>query len=158
MPCSRSPTPGGASLWSGSTAGSSTLGTPRARSCSTASRPPTTPAAGASSAPDPDGRRLGFPLAGRWTATGEHLPGPGTFGITCTGGATGKCVRYGYKPWGEDAEGRPLWDLHQTCVRLVRADYCGDGVSWTETGTLIDLYDRRGIQARSASATPACRP
>jgi hypothetical protein len=29
---------------------------------------------------------------------------------------------------------------------MVRADYCGDGHSFTRDGTLIDLYDRLGIQ------------
>jgi hypothetical protein len=97
--------------------------------------------------PGPDGLRLGFPLAGAWTAAGEHVPAaPGTFGITCTAGAIGKCVRFGYRPWRTAADGRPLWDLHQACVRLVRADYCGDGVGHTRTGTPIDLYDRLGIQ------------
>jgi hypothetical protein len=28
----------------------------------------------------------------------------------------------------------------------VRADYCGDGRGWTHDGTLIDIYDRLGIQ------------
>lgn len=31
-------------------------------------------------------------------------------------------------------------------MRMVRADYCGDGKSHTRDGTLIDVYDRWGIQ------------
>ena len=95
--------------------------------------------------PGPDGLRMGFPVAGAWTATGEHVPAPGAFGLTCTAGAIGKCVRFGYRPW-RTAGGRTLWDHHQACVRLVRADYCGDGLGHTRTGTPIDLYDRLGIQ------------
>lgn len=38
-----------------------------------------------------------------------------------------------------------MWDLHQACIRAVRADYCGDGIGNTENGTLIDLFDRYGI-------------
>jgi hypothetical protein len=34
----------------------------------------------------------------------------------------------GYKPWGHAPEGTSLAAYYQTCVRLVRADYCGDGV------------------------------
>lgn len=30
--------------------------------------------------------------------------------------------------------------------RMARADYCGDGVPHTKSGTLIDLYDIHGIQ------------
>ena len=29
---------------------------------------------------------------------------------------------------------------------MMRADYCGDGQGFTRDGTLIDLYDRLGIQ------------
>jgi hypothetical protein len=36
--------------------------------------------------------------------------------------------------------------LHQACVRMIRADYCGDGRPHTRDGTRIDLYDRLGIQ------------
>ena len=35
---------------------------------------------------------------------------------------------------------------YQTCVRLARADYCGDGVGHTRNGTPIDVFDRFGIQ------------
>ena len=39
-----------------------------------------------------------------------------------------------------------LDELHQSCVRAVRADYCGNGVSHTRNGTPIDVYDVLGIQ------------
>jgi hypothetical protein len=97
-------------------------------------------------APGPDGRRQGFPLAGRWTLSGEHVPDALAFNLTCTAGAIGKCVRFGYKPWRRLPDGTTLRDHHQACVRMMRADYCGDGRSFTRDGTLIDLYDRLGIQ------------
>jgi hypothetical protein len=31
-------------------------------------------------------------------------------------------------------------------VRLVRADYCGDGIGHTRDGTPIDIFDAIGIQ------------
>ena len=97
--------------------------------------------------PDPQGERWAFPLAGRWTASGQHLPAaPGVFNVTCSSGAIGKCVRFGYKPWKRLPDGTALRDHHQACVRMMRADYCGDGQSFTRDGTLIDLYDRLGIQ------------
>jgi hypothetical protein len=34
---------------------------------------------------------------------------------------------------------------------MVRADYCGDGSSWTRDGIRIDLYDRLGIQVPDRS-------
>lgn len=97
--------------------------------------------------PDPAGERWAFPLAGRWTASGAHVPDePGVFHVTCSAGAIGKCVRLGYKPWKVRADGASLRAHHQACVRMLRADYCGDGTSFTRDGTLIDLYDRLGIQ------------
>jgi hypothetical protein len=37
-------------------------------------------------------------------------------------------------------------DFHNACVRMVRADYCGDGRAWTRDGTIIDMWDDQGIQ------------
>jgi len=96
--------------------------------------------------PDPDGRRLGFPLVGTFTPSGRYEAAPGRILITCTGGAEGKCVRFGYKPWAKGPGDVPLAPYYQACVRLVRADYCGDGVGHTRDGTPIDIFDRIGIQ------------
>lgn len=97
--------------------------------------------------PDPAGRRLGFPLAGAFTPDGQYVTTPGRFFVTCTSGAEGKCVRFGYKPWRQTPTAGSLAPHYQACVRMVRADYCGDGVGHTRNGTLIDLFDRIGIQA-----------
>jgi len=96
--------------------------------------------------PDPDGKQLGFHMSGTWTNTGDHLHSDHAFSITCTSGAEGKCVRFGYKPWQQLASGVSLWDLHQACTRLLRADYCGDDASHTKNGTRPDIFDRVGIQ------------
>lgn len=99
--------------------------------------------------PGPDGLTKAFPMSGKWSDDGTHIADDNTFNLVCTAGAIGKCVRFGFKPWGKPvngaADGVTLWDLHQACIRAVRADYCGDGIGNTETGTLIDLFDRYGI-------------
>jgi ADYC domain len=95
--------------------------------------------------PDPDGRQLGFPLAGTFTADGRYEPSPGGLLITCTGGAEGKCIRFGYKPWGHAPDGTPLAEAYNACVRLVRADYAGDGKGTTRNGQPIDIYDSFGV-------------
>lgn len=87
--------------------------------------------------PGPDGVARGFPLSG-----GR----PGSFGLTCTSGANGKCARLGYRPWKQSPNGRSLREFHQACVRMIRADYCGDGTSHTRDGTLINVYDKLRIQ------------
>ncbi|MER8436663.1 ADYC domain-containing protein [Mesorhizobium sp. M1312] len=101
--------------------------------------------------PDIEGRRMGFPLAGTWTQDGRHLPSDTAFSITCTGGAQAKCARFGYRPWETSPDGTPLWDHHQACTRMIRADYCGDGVGHTRNGTPIVIFDRKGIQQDEAA-------
>ncbi|MGQ0443958.1 MAG: ADYC domain-containing protein [Beijerinckiaceae bacterium] len=96
--------------------------------------------------PDADGRRLGFPLAGAFTADGRYEPTQQGILLTCTGGAEGKCVLFGYKPWGFGPNNVSLAPYYQACVRLVRADYCGDGIGHTRDGTPIDFFDTVGIQ------------
>jgi hypothetical protein len=59
--------------------------------------------------PGPDGTIAGFPLAGVWTSDGRHEHASPSLTITCTSGAIGKCVRLGYRPWGE-VGGESLWD------------------------------------------------
>ncbi|MEQ1508343.1 MAG: ADYC domain-containing protein [Myxococcota bacterium] len=84
---------------------------------------------------DPDGNHLGFPVQD------DH----GSYALTCTSGAIGKCVRWGYRPWDEQPGGPPLRALHEACVKMVRADYGGDGQTYTRDGTRIDYCDAYGI-------------
>jgi hypothetical protein len=93
--------------------------------------------------PDADGLRAGFPL---------QLGGDAGFVLTCTSGAQGKCVRFGYKPWAAGPDGRPLLAHWQACIRMVRADYCGDDEPHTRDGTIIDMYDKLGIQKDEPTA------
>lgn len=108
-----------------------------------------------------------FALAGRWDYR-EGVPGggakiadPAAFTFACRRvGALGKCVDIGYKPWASIRTGRgknsrlvSLEPYHQACIRMLRADYCGDGKSWTVDGTVIDLYDNVGIQSQTTSWT-----
>jgi ADYC domain len=96
--------------------------------------------------PDADGKRFGFPLAGRTAADGGLLAEDDAYEVVCTSGAQGKCVRFGYHPWENGPHGESMRDYYNACVRLVRADYCGDGQTWTREGALIDLWDNIGIR------------
>lgn len=96
--------------------------------------------------PDAEGLAMGFPLSGTWTAAGEHISSDHAFSITCTSGVNAKCVRMGYKPWKNSRDGNSLWDLHQACTRMLRADYCGDGTPHTRDGTPVEVYDTVSIQ------------
>lgn len=51
--------------------------------------------------------------------------------MACLSGAIGKSASWGYTPWDYDTQ------THEMATRMVRADYCGDGTSNTQPGTLI---------------------
>ena len=94
---------------------------------------------------------LAIPLNGTWNY-GEGVSGGGSwtasstsFTFACRGAAIAKCVELGYKPW-KTVSGTLLQNHHIACTRLLRADYCGDGRSWTIDGTLVNLYDGKGVQ------------
>ncbi len=93
---------------------------------------------------DPFGVAKAVVLSGSWDARGDYHPSK-QLTVACTAGTLGKCVRWGYKPW-KTLDGQSLADFHQACVRMARADYCGDGKPHTVDGTFIDLYDRLGVQ------------
>ena len=100
-------------------------------------------------APDADGRRAAIPLSGSYDVSLAKMrvdAGSDTLTFACTSGAIGKCVRFGYKPWKAEERAISLGDLHAACVRMIRADYCGNGQAHTVNGTRIDVYDRRGVQ------------
>jgi hypothetical protein len=101
--------------------------------------------------PGPDGRRQVIPLAGRLQAAdGSFSRGKaGDFEFACTGGAIGKCIRFGYHPWQNQTDvalsAHSSLSLYNACIRMVRADYGGGGTGTTRNGMPIDLYDDAGI-------------
>jgi ADYC domain len=112
-----------------------------------------------------------IPLQGTWSYRSGNYWGGAKLSdsadavtFACLDGALGKCAAasypntIGYKPWRSswmwlcDDDGGCSWtyrdwqDLHQTCTRMVRADYCGDGTTHTVTGMDIDIYDTIGFK------------
>lgn len=79
-------------------------------------------------------------LPGTWDPeTAIRQPGTGKFTWACRGAALAKAVEWGYEPW-VDA------DAHEAAMRMIRADYCGDGVTHTSNGNPIDISDKWGKQ------------
>jgi hypothetical protein len=92
--------------------------------------------------PDEDGRHAAIPVAMTWNDTADRVPSSTHFTFGCTSAAIGKCYRWGYRPWLTGYGGADFSALHQTCTRTARADYCGDGRSFTQDGTSINIWDR----------------
>jgi hypothetical protein len=111
--------------------------------------------------------RKAIPLHGIWdyseaTPTGgSHIDSSSLFTFACEGSTLAKCVNLGYKPWKVVKECNTsgachdvsLSEFHQACVRMVRADYCGDGMSHTTNGISINLWDPFKIQKKKAGTT-----
>lgn len=109
-------------------------------------------------------------LAGEWnyaTGTsggGSHINSASAFTFACVGYALADCALVGYEPWNSiqvcQGSGRhqrctdvSLAPLHQACTRAYRADYCGNGVSYTVNGTSIDVYDGYGYRTATSGWT-----
>ena len=71
----------------------------------------------------------------------------GKFTFACEDSSIAKCVEMGYRPNVLGALGLPTPML--ACVRMLRADYCGDGHSWTTNGRMIEVWDGLGINTRT---------
>jgi hypothetical protein len=90
---------------------------------------------------DPDGRQAAIPIAATWNEHGDRVESTTLFTFGCTTGVIAKCYRWGYRPW-LSGYGDSMVAMHQTCTRLARADYCGNGVPGTRDGTKINVWDR----------------
>lgn len=100
-------------------------------------------------------------LPGSWDyLTATHVADEDHFTVACRGAAIAKCAEWGYRQWdhwtednGTNTQEVSFRAFHQACVRMVRADYCGDGVPHTETGTVIDVWDAAGLQEETPGNT-----
>jgi len=88
---------------------------------------------------DTDGRSAAIALSAVWDDSGARIESTAQFTFGCTIGVIAKCYRWGYRPWlpgyGD------LASVHETCTRMARADYCGNGTPHTQDGTLINIWD-----------------
>lgn len=86
-------------------------------------------------------------VPGSWDSRGDYDDDPSRTTFACTNGAVAKCVRLGYAPW-RTFDGASLGEELLACVRMIRADYCGDGSTHTREGTPIAIWDARGVIPR----------
>ena len=104
---------------------------------------------------DAYGRRAGFPVAGRWNKNGHYVKDAKHWFLTCTSGAQGKCVLWGYDPWGKGPHGEDLTPYYRACQYTVRANYDGQGEAHTKNGATIDVADILDIQKPESRSDPA---
>ncbi|MDC0718940.1 ADYC domain-containing protein [Nannocystis bainbridge] len=71
--------------------------------------------------------------------TGKMTKRSNTLYLACTSGAIGKAVTWGYRPWERTLE------EFEVATRMIRADYCFTGHSFTQTGTSMQVKDRYNI-------------
>jgi len=95
-----------------------------------------------------------IPLVGMYWdfITGARYDQPSSFTYACKGGAIEKSVNFGYRPWASALQCKFSSNYQWSCdqvslknhlqasIRMLRADYCGDGRSWTNE-KYLDIYD-----------------
>lgn len=98
--------------------------------------------------PDEGGDTRMVVFAGDFDAHMRYRGGSNRFSLSCVSGVQAKCLRWGYEPWRSAPDtGVSLLGHYNACLQLARADYCGDDTPTTRDGTMIDVYDRDGVQA-----------
>ncbi|MGG5818539.1 ADYC domain-containing protein [Falsiroseomonas sp. HW251] len=70
---------------------------------------------------------------------------PGALEPHCANVNTAKCIRMGYAPWRSAPDGRALAPFHQACLRMLPAEYAGDGRFHTRNGMRIEIFDFAGV-------------
>lgn len=65
--------------------------------------------------------------------------------MVCADSAEARCVAFGYHPW-EASDTVPMDRIHEACVRMLRAEYGGDGQPYTTSGVPVQFYDTFGIR------------
>ncbi|WP_437842618.1 ADYC domain-containing protein [Sorangium sp. So ce1153] len=102
--------------------------------------------------------KSGYAIAfeGVWDdITGEHRSSGDVLTLACDGNETAaaKCYQqWHYRPWdtGDPKHPKPMSDMHDACVRMTRADYCGDGTSATRDNTIVDVWDAANFNKKTS--------
>jgi hypothetical protein len=100
--------------------------------------------------PDPKGDKRAVIYQGYFDEALHYVADSERFSFSCVSGVEAKCLRWGYLPWRKAPNtGVSLAPYYETCIRLARADYLGNGQPSTRNGTSIDIYDHVGVQQRT---------
>lgn len=96
--------------------------------------------------PHGESQRSVFYQGAQWNPlNGARTDGANLLTMTCETGAVATCMKWGYTPWDNAQAGSgmtdPRLDLHQACLHMKRASYCGDSHANTVDGTPIIVSD-----------------
>jgi hypothetical protein len=83
---------------------------------------------------------------GYWDDTGAHVIDGKSFSFACTKRDVAACLDAGYV---DDPRDSISYALFGACLRMLRADYCGNGTSYTKDGTFVTIYDNKKIAANA---------
>jgi hypothetical protein len=90
---------------------------------------------------------VAFPIAGYWKEDGRYTKDSKQFSFACTRRSAASCLEKGLLDTSKNAD---TVSLFEACIRMARADYCGDGESYTKHGSFVTLWDNRNIVTRSS--------
>jgi hypothetical protein len=99
---------------------------------------------------------IAFPIPGYWETNGTYLANPprktAEFSFACVKRDVARCLRRGYLANAESHSDQKI--LFEACTRMMRADYCGDGTTYTEDGSAVTSWDNRKIVAKDQHQSP----
>jgi hypothetical protein len=90
------------------------------------------------------GDDVAFPFPGYWDPSSKLVLDPDQFSFVCVKRDAAKCLRLGYSVVEHE-------DLFEACTRMMTADYCGNGKSFTKEKTEVQVWD---VPDHVAQATP----
>ena len=94
-----------------------------------------------------ENERAQFSTGSQWDVlTAGRTDDASLVSVSCASGGIGRCQQWGYRGWAEaqvasSGTYEKLVDAHQSCLYMKRADYCGNGDTYTEDGTMIGIDD-----------------
>jgi hypothetical protein len=88
------------------------------------------------------GAGLALPLYGVFRRDGLHVADATRITFACDGeGVAAKCITWGFPPGVPGIVTGTVWNQHQACTRMARADTCSNGVPHTRKETRVWFFD-----------------
>ena len=93
------------------------------------------------------------PIAGFWNQQSDYHPGD-AFSFSCQSAGAFKCLERGFRSERVVGGASPRVELFEACTRMMRADYCGNGISFTKKGSLVSVWDNTSAPKSSDPSKP----